>query len=407
MPFNGSGTFALPVISGWPAASGAVISSTAMNSVIEDLVAGLTAVLPRDGQSAMTGDLLMGGNLITNCGYVAELHAADIASAATVNIGAAVGRTVFITGTTTITSFGTVGDGVIKIVRFTGALTLTHNATSLILPGGANITTTAGDALLAMSLGAGNWVVLFYQRAAGYLPLNGGTLSGALALPSDPVAALHAATKQYVDAAKAAAQSAAASYTDAGLATKSDTGHTHAWSAIQYKGLAEGSNADDPNTTQYHNIVTNHANTPNNFFYWHIQTVFYSALNSNRAQIAIQYSDGAQVYARSYYSGVWQPWVRCDLGEGLTRSIGASGYLKLPGAGGLILQWGRFTRATTVQNVSFPMTFPNACLSVVQSDMSAAQVNDTSRTQAIYTSYFTSSRADASSFDVLYQAIGY
>lgn len=199
MPFNGSGTFALPVISGWPAASGAVISSTAVNSVIEDLVAGLTAVLPRDGQSAMTGDLLMGGNLITNCGYVAELHAADIASAGTVNIGAAVGRTVFITGTTTITSFGTVGDGVIKIVRFTGALTLTHNATSLILPGGANITTAAGDALLAMSLGAGNWVVLFYQRAAGYLPLNGGTLSGALALPSDPVAALHAATKKYVD----------------------------------------------------------------------------------------------------------------------------------------------------------------------------------------------------------------
>lgn len=199
MPFNGSGTFALPVISGWPAVSGAVISSTAVNSVIEDLVAGLTAVLPRDGQSAMTGNLGMGGNLITNCGYVAELHAADMASAATVNIGAAVGRTVFVTGTTTITSFGTVGDGVIKIVRFTGALTLTHNATSLILPGGANITTAAGDALLAMSLGAGNWVVLFYQRAAGYLPLNGGTLSGALTLPSDPAAALHAATKQYVD----------------------------------------------------------------------------------------------------------------------------------------------------------------------------------------------------------------
>lgn len=406
MPFNGSGTFALPVISGWPAASGAVISSTAVNSVIEDLVAGLTAVLPRDGQSAMTGNLLMGGNLITNCGYVAELHAADIASAATVNIGAAIGRTVFITGTTTITSFGTVGDGVIKIVRFTGALTLTHNATSLILPGRANITTAAGDALLAMSLGAGNWVVLFYQRAAGYLPLDGGTLSGALALPSDPVAALHAATKQYVDAAKAAAQSAAASYTDAGLATKSDTGHTHAWSAITDRNVSEGTNSQDPNSAAYPVIVTNHANSPDSSYYWHITTTYYST-SGNVAQIAVQYSDSNRVYARSRYGGTWTPWVRCDLGEGLTRSIGASGYLKLPGAGGLILQWGRFTRATAVQNVSFPMTFPNACLSVVQSDMSAAQVNDTSRTQAIYTSYFTSSRADASSFDVLYQAIGY
>lgn len=369
MPFNGSGTFALPVISGWPAASGAVISSTAVNSVIEDLVAGLTAVLPRDGQSAMTGDLLMGGNLITNCGYVAELHAADIASAGTVNIGAAVGRTVFITGTTTITSFGTVGDGVIKIVRFTGALTLTHNAISLILPGGANITTAAGDALLAMSLGAGNWVVLFYQRAAGYLPLNGGTLSGALALPSDPAAALHAATKQYVDAAKAAAQSAAASYTDAGLATKSDTGHTHAWSAITDKGLAEGTTTQDPNTAQSHVIVTAHANCPDAVNYWHITTTFYSALTGNRAQIAVQYSGGAKVYARSYYSGDgWQSWVRCDLGEGATRSIGTSGYAKIPGAGGLMIQWGYWTNASTSGTVTFPVAFPSTAFAVTVVD---------------------------------------
>lgn len=87
MPFNGSGTFALPVISGWPAASGAVISSTAVNSVIEDLVAGLTAVLPRDGQSAMTGDLNLGTNDITNAGagtFSGAVSAGSVTSTGTV-----------------------------------------------------------------------------------------------------------------------------------------------------------------------------------------------------------------------------------------------------------------------------------------------------------------------------------
>lgn len=390
MPFNGSGTFALPVISGWPAASGAVISSTAVNSVIEDLVAGLTAVLPRDGQSAMTGDLLMGGNLITNCGYVAELHAADIASAATVNIGAAVGRTVFITGTTTITSFGTVGDGVIKIVRFTGALTLTHNATSLILPGGANITTAAGDALLAMSLGAGNWVVLFYQRAAGYLPLNGGTLSGALALPSDPVAALHAATKQYVDAAKAAAQSAAASYTDAGLATKSNTGHTHAWSAITSRMYSDGTDTNDPNTTTEPFMVTNHANGPLGAgTYFYIWTGWHGGINY-MAQVAVQIASGAALtYARNKNAGTWYPWVRCDLGEGLTRSIGTSGYAKIPGAGGLITQWGYWTNASTSGSVTFPVAFPSTAFAVTVVDGTYCNGGYQTYVPSISTSGFT------------------
>jgi hypothetical protein len=50
-------------------------------------------------------------------------------------------------------------------LRFSGALTLTYNATSLILPGAANITTAAGDTLEAVSLGSGNWVVTVYQSA--------------------------------------------------------------------------------------------------------------------------------------------------------------------------------------------------------------------------------------------------
>ena len=91
---------------------------------------------------------------------------ADVASAATANLSAT-SSNVRITGTTAITSFGTADSGILRFIRFAAALTLTHNATSLILPGAANITTAAGDTAIAISLGSGNWVVVNYVRAAG------------------------------------------------------------------------------------------------------------------------------------------------------------------------------------------------------------------------------------------------
>src|SRR5690606_15781759 len=91
---------------------------------------------------------------------------ADIASAGTPDLGAVQGLMHDITGTTAITSFGTVAAGVWKILKFEGALTLTHNSTSLILPGGANITTADGDVAIVLSEGSGNWRCLSYQRAS-------------------------------------------------------------------------------------------------------------------------------------------------------------------------------------------------------------------------------------------------
>jgi hypothetical protein len=91
----------------------------------------------------------------------------DIASATTTDIGAATGEFVDVTGTTTITGLGTIGAGIVRTVRFTGALTLTHNGTSLILPSSANITTAAGDVGQFRSLGSGNWVCTNYMRKDG------------------------------------------------------------------------------------------------------------------------------------------------------------------------------------------------------------------------------------------------
>lgn len=95
-------------------------------------------------------------------------------SAATVNIGAAAANTVTVSGTTTITAFDTIATGAIRRVRFLAALTLTHNATSLILPGSANITTSAGDVATMESLGSGNWRCVNYSKADGTALVGGG-----------------------------------------------------------------------------------------------------------------------------------------------------------------------------------------------------------------------------------------
>lgn len=92
----------------------------------------------------------------------------DLASAATTDIGAQTSPIVRITGTTTITSFGTNYAGP-RFLTFAGALTLTHNATSLILPGGVNITTAANDcAVVVPNLATpSGWRVVAYQKANG------------------------------------------------------------------------------------------------------------------------------------------------------------------------------------------------------------------------------------------------
>ena len=102
----------------------------------------------------------------------------DIASYATIDLGAATGAVVSITGTTGISAMGTVEAGVLRLVKFVGALILTHNATSLILPTGANITTAAGDTAIFVSLGSGNWKCSVYQRADGSSLAGGGGETG-------------------------------------------------------------------------------------------------------------------------------------------------------------------------------------------------------------------------------------
>ena len=89
----------------------------------------------------------------------------SLASAATTDVGSTGSLKVQVTGTAAITSFGTRVHK-LRLVRFAGVLTLTHNATSLILLGGANRTTAAGDVGIYTSDSSGNWRERDYRRAA-------------------------------------------------------------------------------------------------------------------------------------------------------------------------------------------------------------------------------------------------
>lgn len=175
VPRDGSGTATQPASTA--AVSGAVISSSDYNSVNTDIYSLLTTSINTAGTKPMAADLILASDPTALLAAVTKQYV-DRGQSITENTIASSGTTdvlggtsVFssVTGTTTITSLGT-GANRYKIVRFTGALTLTHNATSLIIPGGANITTAAGDIMLIRSDASSNVRVVSYFPAAGIIP---------------------------------------------------------------------------------------------------------------------------------------------------------------------------------------------------------------------------------------------
>lgn len=195
MARNGSGTYNLLTNSWNPATNGVSATAVDWQNLINDVAAALTQSLSADGQTPITGNLNAGNNKITGLAagsatgdslrweqLFSQGQPANLASAATTDIGAQNTVLLNITGTTTITSFGTNYNGP-RYVRFDGVLTLTHNATTLILPGGANITTAAGDSAIVVPNGtpANGWRVVGYQRADGGInatSLNGTQFAG-------------------------------------------------------------------------------------------------------------------------------------------------------------------------------------------------------------------------------------
>lgn len=146
------------------AAGGYVAMTTA-----DTLLLRKWAIVAVSGAIQKTGD--------TMSGAFNEAPAVTVASAGTTDIANAAANSVTVSGTATITALGTVAAGAFRRVTFSGAATLTHNATSLILPGAANITTSAGDVAEFVSLGTGNWRCTSYSRATGAALVGGGAAS--------------------------------------------------------------------------------------------------------------------------------------------------------------------------------------------------------------------------------------
>jgi hypothetical protein len=91
----------------------------------------------------------------------------DIPSATTINLGAASGDYVRVTGTTTIASLGVAPSGVVRTIEFTGVLTMIYNSANLVLPGAVNRVTAPGDCAVFRSRGNGSWICISYQAASG------------------------------------------------------------------------------------------------------------------------------------------------------------------------------------------------------------------------------------------------
>jgi hypothetical protein len=143
---------------------------------------------------------------------------ADIASAATLPVPVD-GNYAHVTGTVGVTAIATLQAGAIVIYAFDAALTITHNATTLVLESGANYTTGAGDVLAFISEGAGNWRQLPGKLKVAHsiiLDATGLRLSGDAAAPgnnqvygttgagvkgwkADPGGALDAAAKSFIN----------------------------------------------------------------------------------------------------------------------------------------------------------------------------------------------------------------
>ena len=91
---------------------------------------------------------------------------ADIASAATLVLGSD-GNYFDVTGTTGITAVSAKPQGTVIRLQFDGIVTLTHNATDLVLPGAANVTTAPSDEFTFREYASGDWRCTGYSLASG------------------------------------------------------------------------------------------------------------------------------------------------------------------------------------------------------------------------------------------------
>jgi hypothetical protein len=141
----------------WTFTGGATGAATTSTAGTVKLATNAQAEVGTDTAAALTSSNLAA---LLNAGT-------DNSGGATITMGDG-GYFNLITSTTAITAFAFTNDAVGRTarIRFNTVRTLTYNATSLIIPGAANLTTAVGDIMQIRSLGSGNFVVEWYTPAA-------------------------------------------------------------------------------------------------------------------------------------------------------------------------------------------------------------------------------------------------
>lgn len=171
--------------------------ATAITSKADD-----SGVVHTTGTETVAGDKTFSGNnthsgaqtvtgIATYSKIVKWAKGADVASANALTLGDD-GNYFNVTGTTAVTSIATKGTGTVVKLHFNAALTLTHHATNLILPGGVNIITAAGDEAEFAEYGTGTW------RLTSYTPNILRPVSGVIARDATEQNVINDATEQTV-----------------------------------------------------------------------------------------------------------------------------------------------------------------------------------------------------------------
>ena len=150
-----------------------------------DVAADLYDWSTDQSQNSPSGTTIVGSGVDDNLRQIQATVRTYLASyggvltaAGTVDLGSNHATSYDISGATTITSLGTVASGIWHELRFTGTPLIKYNGTSNILPSGGDILAAAGDTAKVESLGSGNWLWRYYERADGTaLRANPGTTS--------------------------------------------------------------------------------------------------------------------------------------------------------------------------------------------------------------------------------------
>jgi len=153
-----------------PATDGSVYlwlkSSTGVFSFLDETGPAWVGITDTPGDGTVT--LAKFGGDAAHLAYIG-VENSSIASGATLDFNTVTGEFIHVTGTTTVTTIS-LAQGQERTVVFDGALILTDSASLILLKGGENITTKAGDVATFRGEGASITRCTSFERASG-IPL--------------------------------------------------------------------------------------------------------------------------------------------------------------------------------------------------------------------------------------------